>query len=122
MRKEVFVKDGHQYISVSCDHCGLVMQRYEALEWTEKVEVGESSGSTRSSWSSGSGFSSRLKVWFSLGSGGSISSGGKLYRMKKVYLCPQCYAKVDKEPPPKPSTGLAVFRALLSMRSKPGEK
>jgi len=40
MNHTVIGKDGREYAAVSCDHCGLVMPRYEAIEWTEKVEVG----------------------------------------------------------------------------------
>jgi len=85
------------------------MPRYEAIEWTEKVEVGESSGSTRSSWSRRNGFSARRSFWLSSGHSGSVSSGRTYYREKRVFLCPTCYANLPK---PVESKAEQIGRAL----------
>jgi hypothetical protein len=115
MAKTVIGPDGRQYATVSCAHCGVIIPRYDAIEWSEQVEAGQSSDAHRSGWSTRSGFS-RRGFWFGSGRSGSVSSGRTYWRTKTVFLCPQCYANVPKPelaPPESRSIGRASLRGLL---------
>lgn len=114
MNKTVIGKDGREYATVPCAHCGLIMPRYEAIEWTEKAEVGETSGSARSSLSSRHGFSGHGRFWLSSGRSRAVSSGRKYYRTQTILLCGNCYSAVPQPAlPGPPNVFLAVCRGIL---------